>query len=162
LKEGDSVLNIETGSFCIAGARWWPTFTPPFLGLIKAFRAQTTFFRSRNAPSPKAHAWVEAEPAGCVSQPRRTVFSQQARGRSVTIVTDTLLRMWNTHVLPDCPHEYLVSLRTQQQLVPTSLSIRIAQLNWELSWTCQVPQCDMSNVAFLWLSEPYNYNPYPL
>ena len=36
---------------------------------------------------------------------------------SVTDVTGTLFRMRNTCILLDCPHEHLVRLRTQQQLI---------------------------------------------
>ena len=36
---------------------------------------------------------------------------------SVTDVTGTLFRMRNTFCMLDCPHEHLVRLRTQQQLI---------------------------------------------
>ena len=36
---------------------------------------------------------------------------------SVTDVTGTLFRMRSEHILLDCPHEHLVKLRTQQQLI---------------------------------------------
>ena len=36
---------------------------------------------------------------------------------SVTEVTGTLFRQDEEHILLDCPHEHLIRLRTQQQLI---------------------------------------------